>query len=60
MPLGGFLVAIFAGWVIDRKFMERELGAGYLRVWRPVVRWVAPAAIGGVLALAAATRLAGG
>lgn len=49
MPLGGFLIAVFSGWVIEKKLMESEMGAPFFRVWRPLVRWVIPIAIGVVL-----------
>src|SRR5262249_30020547 len=29
MPLGGFLTAVFAGWVIEKKLMESELGTPF-------------------------------
>ena len=53
MPLGGLLIAIFAGWVIEKKMMEAELGTPFFRVWRPLVRWVAPAVVGVVLVFGA-------
>ncbi len=33
MPLGGFLIAVFAGWVIDKKMMQAELGMPFFRIW---------------------------
>jgi NSS family neurotransmitter:Na+ symporter len=57
MPLGGFLMAIFAGWVIEKKLMEAEFGAPFFRVWRPIVRWLIPIAIGIVLVLGAWYKL---
>jgi NSS family neurotransmitter:Na+ symporter len=51
MPLGGFLMAIFAGWVIEKKMMQAEFGMPFFRVWQPIVRWVIPIAIGVILAL---------
>jgi neurotransmitter:Na+ symporter, NSS family len=51
MPLGGLLIAIFAGWVIEKKMMEAELGKPFFRIWRPLVRWGAPAVIGVVLVM---------
>ncbi len=49
MPLGGFLIAVFSGWVIEKKLMQSELGMPFYRIWRPVVRWVVPTIIGVVL-----------
>jgi NSS family neurotransmitter:Na+ symporter len=51
MPLGGLLTAVFAGWVIEKKLMQTELGNGFFRIWRPVVRWVIPIVIGAVLVM---------
>ncbi len=51
MPLGGFLIAVFAGWVIEKKMMQAEFGMPFFRVWRPLVRWVIPIAIGAILVL---------
>ena len=51
MPLGGFLIAVFAGGVIEKKMMQAEFGMPFFRVWRPLVRWVIPIAIGAILVL---------
>jgi NSS family neurotransmitter:Na+ symporter len=57
MPLGGFLVAVFCGWVIEKKMMQAELGAGFFRVWRPLVRWVVPLIVGVVLVMGVVEKL---
>jgi NSS family neurotransmitter:Na+ symporter len=48
LPTGGLLVAIFAGWILQRKDTEEELemgeGPGY-PVWRFLVRYIAPAGV---------------
>lgn len=49
MPVGGFLMAIFAGWVIEKKMMQAEFGMPFFRVWSVLVRWVIPIAIGVIL-----------
>jgi NSS family neurotransmitter:Na+ symporter len=51
MPLGGLLISVFAGWVIEKKMMQAELGMPFFRVWSVLVRWVIPVAIGVVLVL---------
>ncbi len=51
MPLGGFLIAAFSGWVIEKKMMQAEFGMPFFRVWSPLVRWVIPVAIGAILIL---------
>ncbi len=52
LPLGGILIAVFAGWVLPRSASADELamgeGLGYL-LWRFLVRWVAPIAVALVL-----------
>jgi NSS family neurotransmitter:Na+ symporter len=47
LPLGGVFISIFAGWVMCRNSTATELGgAGTLyRIWRFLVRYVAPLAI---------------
>jgi NSS family neurotransmitter:Na+ symporter len=51
MPLGGFLIAIFAGWVIEKKMMQAEMGMPFFRIWSSLVRWVIPIAVGVILVL---------
>ncbi|MCX4189384.1 sodium-dependent transporter [Methylophaga sp. OBS3] len=48
LPLGGLLIAIFAGWVMRRANSEDELAAKpafLFHGWRFLVRYIAPAAI---------------
>ena len=47
LPLGGVLIAIFAGWVMCRNSTSEELGgAGSMyKAWRFLARYVAPIAI---------------
>ena len=43
LPLGGLLVAVFAGWVLSRDMLVSELGEGMLmNVWRFLMRWFVP------------------
>ena len=50
LPLGGLLIAVFAGWLMERKATMEELDIhdhmhiGY-RLWRVMVRYVAPVAV---------------
>lgn len=47
LPIGGFGVAVFAGWVMKQQHSEQELqmaGAQY-RVWKFLVCYIAPAAV---------------
>lgn len=47
LPLGGMLIAIFAGWIIDQRIAREEmnLASGTYRLWRGLVRYVAPIAV---------------
>ena len=43
LPLGGLLVAVFAGWVLSRDMLVSELGEGMvMNVWRFLMRWFVP------------------
>ncbi|MBK1731834.1 sodium-dependent transporter [Thiococcus pfennigii] len=48
LPLGGLLIAVFAGWVLSRAASVDEFamgeGLGY-RLWRLLIRFVAPIAV---------------
>lgn len=62
MPLGGLLVAIFAGWVAPRAIMRTELrplGEAMFRLWRLVVRYLAPLGVITVMALGLLARFNG-
>lgn len=49
LPLGGLMIALFAGWVMKGEVSEAELemgpGRGY-RNWRFLIRYVAPLGVG--------------
>jgi len=50
LPLGGLLVAVFAGWIISRNMMQTELGEGWvMNAWRFLIRWFVPPFIAFVL-----------
>jgi len=52
LPLGGLLVAIFAGWVVPRAVMRDELhqsSEGVFRFWRFMIRYVSPIAVSLIL-----------
>jgi len=48
LPIGGFCIAIFAGWIMKRQHSEQELNipnaAGY-QVWKILISYVAPSAV---------------
>lgn len=47
LPLGGLLLAVFAGWVMKTPYSQDELDCApwIFKVWQFTVRWVAPVAI---------------
>jgi NSS family neurotransmitter:Na+ symporter len=53
LPLGGILIAVFVGWIMQRTATADEIGEAssslVYRVWHLLVRFVAPLAIGVVL-----------
>lgn len=53
IPVGGLLIALFAGWMMTRESMCEELGldqATTFRIWQFLVRFVAPLAIVAIFA----------
>ncbi len=47
LPLGGVLIALFAGWALTREEVQRELGTNptWYSLWQISVRYVAPVAV---------------
>lgn len=47
MPLGGMLIALFAGWALTSSEVVKEMGTngGWFTTWRFLVRFIAPAAV---------------
>jgi NSS family neurotransmitter:Na+ symporter len=47
MPLGGLLIALFAGWALTREQVLAQMAtnAGWFAVWQFLVRFVAPTAV---------------
>ncbi|CAM3763625.1 sodium-dependent transporter [Parendozoicomonas haliclonae] len=47
LPLGGLLIAIFAGWIMKRShiFKEMNLSTLHFNIWRALCRVIAPAAV---------------
>ena len=53
LPLGGLLIAVYAGWFLPRKFRDAELAShskATIGIWLLLVRFVAPAMVLLVLA----------
>ena len=54
LPLGGILVAVFAGWVLSRNLLVDELGNDTLfSIWRFACRFVVPPAVAFILVFGA-------
>ena len=53
LPLSGLLTAIFIGWFADRRLIDDEngLSGGLHIVWRFLVAWLCPIAVGLILVL---------
>ena len=47
LPLGGLLVAVFAGWIMSKQAVENELSlsAPMFRLWYITVRYITPVAV---------------
>jgi NSS family neurotransmitter:Na+ symporter len=59
MPIGGILIAIFAGWVAPREVMRVELSGlsdMMFSAWQFIVKYLAPLLVGGVLVLGVSAR----
>jgi NSS family neurotransmitter:Na+ symporter len=59
MPLGGILIAVFAGWIAPREVLRVELSGlsdTMFSVWQFIVRYMAPLLVGGVLVLGVSAR----
>ena len=46
-PLGGMIIAVFAGWIMCRNSTADELGSAgtWYKIWRVLTRFVAPVGI---------------
>ena len=54
LPVGGLLIAVFAGWFVDQKLSRAELEEGHgafplFKVWRFFIAFVAPVAIAWII-----------
>lgn len=51
LPLGGLLISVFVGWILDRKYLDRQLAAqnaevpSYEPLLRFCIRYIAPVSI---------------
>ena len=59
LPIGGILIAVFAGWIAPREAMRNELSGlsdTLFTIWCFIVRYLAPLLVGGVLILGLSAR----
>jgi NSS family neurotransmitter:Na+ symporter len=54
LPVGGFLIALFVGWLLGARETREELEIGHgplggFGVWRVLLRFVAPLAVGAII-----------
>jgi NSS family neurotransmitter:Na+ symporter len=54
LPVGGFLIALFAGWILGRKTTQEEMEIGHgvmggYTLWRFLIRFAAPLAVGAII-----------
>jgi NSS family neurotransmitter:Na+ symporter len=59
MPIGGILIAVFAGWIAPRDIMRCELSGlsdSLFTAWRFTLRFIAPMLVGSVLILGVSAR----
>lgn len=53
LPLGGMLIALFAGWAVDNSISKDELQLSRTQffIWESLVRYIAPLAVGVVFVM---------
>jgi len=54
LPVGGFMIALFTGWVLTRKESSEEMGEGHGHLpwydgWLALIRFVAPLVVGAII-----------
>lgn len=51
LPIGAFFTAVFVGWRADRKVVEQMTGLSgvWLGIWRFLIAWLCPLAVGLIL-----------
>ena len=62
LPVSALLGAVFAGWVVPRKIMRDEFHNASERtfgLWRALIRWVCPAAVGTILVFGLLAKFGG-
>ena len=48
LPIGGFCIAVFAGWIMQQKHSEQELdmpNASSYQLWKILISYVAPLSV---------------
>jgi NSS family neurotransmitter:Na+ symporter len=62
LPVSAFLGALFAGWIVPRAIMRDELynaSDSVFGLWRFLIRWLCPAAVGAILVFGLLAKIAG-
>lgn len=51
LPLGAFFTAVFVGWRADKRLVQEMTGlsGGMLALWRFLIAWLCPLAVGAIL-----------
>lgn len=54
LPVGGVLIALFGGWILDKKIVDEQMSRDLMiyPIWRILTRFVAPAAVSVVFVMA--------
>lgn len=63
LPFGGFLIAVFVGWVVPKKLLREEMqhaSNGMFAFFHVMMRYIVPFAVGIVLLLGLDARFTGG
>ena len=62
LPLGAFFTAVFVGWIADKKLVQEMTGLSgfWLGVWRFLIAWLCPLAVGLILVTGLFPAILGG
>lgn len=61
LPVSAFLVAVFVGWIADKRLIDSEngLSGGLHLLWRFLIAWLCPIVIGAILVFGLVPELFG-
>ena len=52
LPLGGLLIAVFAGWFVSKETLQKELALRkkiLFEIWHMLIRYAVPVAVAAIL-----------